>query len=510
MTIYTSPLQATLKLQRQADYARLSDDDEKDPDLRGENVRLQLDECAIFRGQRPDWQHVDSFSDNDISASAHSNDVRPDFDKLMGLVRGSEVDIILCVEVTRLFRKPLEAEVLIDLVWSKKTSLHTIVTTRGGYYDLRTSAGRKAVRNEVNAAAGESDGISDRVRAKKAALARKGMPNGGRRPFGFEADHIAHKEAEKIIWLEGCNRLLAGESANHIFGDWNERGIPTAESKKWYKPTFINMYKRVRYRAFDESGRGIREHNGALYKAIWEGFIDHETSARLDAVLRANEQMDEQRGRPRKYVLSGFAFCGECNRKLGGMIRRDRPSQPKKPRYACRPYDALRRKTGCAKVSRLAEPLEDFVADAVLYRLDSVDFAQVFAEDEQDSIQLKTALDALHTHKQRLDTLVDDYYGANPDGLTREQFLRGKTASEAELERLGREVEKLSSKRAVVGVPIGQTIRDAWGKNTDLGWRRQVIGLIVNKVIVHSGGGKPMYKGRWKFDPNQIEIIWKI
>ncbi|MFD8318493.1 recombinase family protein [Kitasatospora purpeofusca] len=158
-------------LQRVADYARLSDDDAKDPAARGENVAIQLDECALLRMSRPDWLHVASFDDNDISASSYSSEEREDFEKLMALVRASGVDVILCVEVTRLFRKPLEAEALIDLVWSKKTSLHTIVTTRGGYYDLRTSVGRKAIRDAVNTAAGESDNISDRVRSKKAAQA---------------------------------------------------------------------------------------------------------------------------------------------------------------------------------------------------------------------------------------------------------------------------------------------------------------------------------------------------
>lgn len=149
-------LSTTATLARVADYARLSEDDEKDPELRGENVAIQLDECALFRDQRADWQCVGSFKDNDKTASAYGDVVREDFEKLMALVRVSGVDIILCVEVTRLFRKPLEAETLIDLVWTKRTSFHTVVTTRGGYYDLRTSAGRKAVRDAVNAAAGES------------------------------------------------------------------------------------------------------------------------------------------------------------------------------------------------------------------------------------------------------------------------------------------------------------------------------------------------------------------
>lgn len=231
MNIATGTLTST-NLLRVADYARLSEDDAKEPELRGENVGIQIDECELFRMQRPDWQHVGSFKDNDVSASAYGGEIREDFENLMTLVRSSGVDIILCVEVTRLFRKPLEAEVLIDLVWTKRTSFHTVVTTRGGYYDLRTSAGRKAVRDAVNAAAGESDNISDRVRVKKAALARRGMPNGGRRPYGFEPDHITHRETEVTVMREMADRLIKGESARCVIADLNQPGHPHGRGRQ--------------------------------------------------------------------------------------------------------------------------------------------------------------------------------------------------------------------------------------------------------------------------------------
>jgi DNA invertase Pin-like site-specific DNA recombinase len=506
-----------ISVQRVADYARLSEDDEKDPELRGENVAIQLDECAAFREQHLEWRHAGSFKDNDKTASAYGGDlVREDFEKLMSLVRASGVDVIVCVEVTRLFRKPLEAETLIDLVWPKsKTSFHTIVTTRGGYYDLRTSAGRKAVRDAVNAAAGESDNISDRVRGKKAALARKGMPNGGRRPYGFEPDQITLRASETVVMYEMASRLIKGESARHVIADLNERDIPTAEGSKWTKDTMVNMLRRKRYAPYGDTNRGIRVHKGVEYKAVWPAVFDTVTWARLQAALHAHDHLAAKRGNPRKCLLVGFLFCGECDSKLGGSMKRDKPHEPNKPRYKCKVYDGYGTRQGCAKVSRLAEPLEDFVSQAVLYRLDSVDFAAVFAGTEEDSTALRTALESNRLQKLKLDELIDDYYGSNSDQLTREQFMRAKSAAELELERTEGEVEKLSTKRTLTGIPIGQTLTEAWQRNTDLGWRRQLISLIVDKIYVHHGGGKPRYEcaysnAVYKFDPNQVEIIWKV
>jgi site-specific DNA recombinase len=465
--------------------------------------------------QRPDFQYVGSFKDNDISASAHSDEERPDFQRLMTLIRSSGVDVVLCTQATRFTRWPLEAEVVIDLVWRKQTSFHTILTTRGGYYDLRTSAGRKAFRNEITAAAGESDQNSDSARVKKAALARKGMPNGGRRAYGFEPNGIDHRESEIAVMYEMADRRIRRESPRHIICDLNDRGIPTAEGGKWTKATMDNMLRRKRYAPYGDTDRGIRVHKGVEYKAVWKAVFDTVTWEKLQAALNAHDHLTAKRGNPRKYLLAGYLYCNECQSVLGGSMKRDRPHQPNMPRYKCKVYDGYGRRRGCAKVSILAEPLEDWVTQCVLERLDSPELAAIFAEGDDGSAQLKAALDANQIQKARLDELIDDYYGSNPDGLTREQFMRAKSAAELALATTEAEVEKHSAKHAVVGIPIGQTVTEAWLHNTDLGWRRELIGLVVDQIYIKHGGGKPRYECKYsdkayKFDPNRVVIQWKV
>jgi hypothetical protein len=147
----------------------------------------------------------------------------------------------------------------------------------------------------------------------------------------------------------------------------------------------------------------------------------------------------------------------------------------------------------------------------VLFRLESADFAEVFAETEEESSLLKTALDANQAQKMKLDALIEDYYGANPDGLTREQFSRAKAAAEVELQMTERNVVKHTGKRSFVNIPIGQTIREAYDLHAnDLDWVRQLIGLVVDKIIVHPGGRRPLYMGKWRYNMTQTEIIYQV
>ncbi|MFC5664824.1 hypothetical protein ACFP3U_17760 [Kitasatospora misakiensis] len=122
---------------------------------------------------------------------------------------------------------------------------------------------------------------------------------------------------------------------------------------------------------------------------------------------------------------------------------------------------------------------------------------------------MKAALAEHQAKKQKVDVLIAEYYGENPDGLSREQFVLAKASAEASLQACDRTVEKLSTKHSMVTVPAGTALREAWARTPDLGWRRQIVGLALDKVIVHPGGGKYCYK-RWIFDSSKIEITWKV
>src|SRR4051794_37414656 len=125
---------------RVAVYCRISSD-------RGERhgVERQREDC-LARAEREGWEIVwdqvenrDTFIDDDISASTKSRKARPAYKRMIRRVELGEIDVILSYSNSRLTRRPLELEDLIQLHHTTGTRICTIVS---GDDDLSTSDGR--------------------------------------------------------------------------------------------------------------------------------------------------------------------------------------------------------------------------------------------------------------------------------------------------------------------------------------------------------------------------------
>jgi hypothetical protein len=97
-----------------------------------------------------------------------------------------EVEVVLCTEMTRLYRR---LEELLDLIrLAERSNLTRIETTDGSGYYLYTGEGVHAAVSSVNNAVLESRKISDRVKRKHRARAQAGLTNGGSRRYGYEIE----------------------------------------------------------------------------------------------------------------------------------------------------------------------------------------------------------------------------------------------------------------------------------------------------------------------------------
>jgi site-specific DNA recombinase len=497
---------------RTAVYARLSDDEAGE----GENVDIQKTECADHAAEKdPPWEVVGTFEDNDISASRYSTKPRPGYLALLASIRAGAVEAVLVTEMPRLYRRLEELLELIRL--AETTSLRHIEAVDGGGYDLSTGEGIHNAVSAVNNAALESRKISDRAKRKKKAQAKNGAFAGGARPYGYEADGVTVREAEAEVIRWAAAELLKGRGIRSLVAELNRKGLKTSKGHAWRPLNLrrILLSKRI---------VGIRVHQGAEYPAAWPAILDRETWERLQLLLNAEARMvGANRKGGRTYLLTGMIFCGRCGgegRAKAAMIgygKRDQRDLQARRRYYCRATDDRGVQVGCGKVTRLAEPVEALVSQAVLDVLDSDRMAEVLGTAQGD--EMAGLLDAYQDRKLKLDDLVADYASGL---LNREQLAQAKTIVEDAMEDLRRRIDKLSSGRALAALPVGQSIRQAW-QAADLDWRRSLVSLVVERVVIYPGRPGPRRwpadddaellerVGRqWCFDDTKVEIIWRV
>jgi DNA invertase Pin-like site-specific DNA recombinase len=465
-----------------------------------ENIDIQLEEGRAYAAEEG-WQVVAELSDNDISASKYSKKPRLGYQQALELIRANRADGIVITEMSRLYRR---LEELLELIhMAEYTDLRAIATTDGSGYDLSTGEGIHNAVSAVNNAVLESRRLSDRVRRKKKAHARQGRFNGGRRPYGYEADGVTVREHEAEIIREVVRRILNGEALWTIVIDLNQRGILTSTGKAWHPATVREMLKSKRL-------LGIRTHHGVEYPAEWPAVVTAEDWDQVQLILQANrERRRASNPNPRKYLLTGWVECGICHQSMIGSNHQERGRNI--ARYRCFKEDSRAMAHGCGKLYRTADPVDALVAEAVLYRLDSPELASAFSGAEQGT-ELQDLLATYSAKKLKLKDLVKDYASGL---LNREQLAEAKSIVEEALEETRAKLDRLTSGRTLTAIPAGQTIREAWDV-ADTYWRRNLIGLVVERVILHPGHpGKRRWKheptGReWRFDPSSVDIVWKV
>jgi site-specific DNA recombinase len=475
-------------------YARLS----KNRNGLSTNTKIQVAECleeARYYAKTRGLELVlaaDPFEEDDVSASRYSKKPRPKYDMVLNLIRANKVDMIWSTEQERLHRRPREMDELIDL--AETTALKEIYFTSDGEgFNLETPNGIFRARSAVNAAERESRKISERTKRKEADRAKNGLPHGGHRTFGYTADGRSLVEVETAVLDDMAGKTVIGWSYLEISEWLNREGHKTAQGKEWFPITVRNTLRRKRY-------AGIREHLGVEYPATWPAVFDADTWEELQYVIRTRSEKGSGSAGRGRYMLTGLLYCGACGDRLNGEPKRDKPHRPLRKVYVCR---------GCRGINRNAGALEHFIREVITYRLDSPELASLLDKDEKKDRQLKELVAERQMKTRRLTGLLDDY----TDGtLSKTDYLRARTRVEAALADVERELDQLQRSRLNLALSAGESVKDAWMKQSD-GWRRQVISLLTERIVVLPGKTKPFYDCdgvTMRFDPSLVEIDWKV
>ena len=457
-------------------YARISQD------RTGEElgVKRQLLDCRA-EAERRGWHVSEEYVDDDVSA--YSGKKRPAYERMLLDLAEGRRDGVIVWHMDRHHRRPIELERFVDTC--TRAGVRDVVTLSGDI-DLAKGDGLLMARLLSAVAANESDSKRRRGQRKSLEVAQTGIPHmGGPRAFGFQSDKTTHEPAEANVIRDSDSRALAGETLISMATWLQDNDIRTVGGKEWRTNTVRAFLTNPRY-------WGMRVHQGQVIgPATWEPIITAEQGERLQRILLDPARRTNRSAR--RYLLTGLLVCGKCGTRLNSAPRAEIR------RYGCRKGPDSR---GCGGVYIYAQMLEEFIAQAVLYRLDSPFMHEALTDGSTDQEEARTLGDSIQADTNRMDDLATMW--ADGD-ISRTEWSKARNRIQERLERNRRTFARLTHRDAVADyIGQGEQLRAQWD---GLNLSRQV--AIVKAVLNHVTILPANTPGRHGLDPERVVPEWR-
>ena len=466
-------------------YLRLSLD--KSGEMLG--VDRQRDAALDICG-RSGWT-AREYVDNSISASKARGPATA-YGRLMADARAGRIKVVIVWDLDRLTRSPREIEDWIDLCEQHGVRL----VTMDGECDTRTENGRLFLRIKAAVARHEVEHKAARQKAAHAQKAARGLPAGGRRPFGYCQHGPRGIVCPDLVACPGPMLSIVPDEADAIRraaetvitggkgGLWkatldlNAAGLSTTAGGVWHHTELRETLLNPRY-------AGRRMHNGVdAGPGKWPPILDEVTATAVRAVLQ--DPGRRRSGRPASYLLSSIARCGACGDVIHGS------PTPKYPVYSC----ASRR-----HVSVRMSWVDARVVGAVAWRAAQPDFLALFTApaDRGQLAGLRSRETALIGRKK---ALAQAFAGGVIDLAQLDAGTRQLNAELAEVTR---------SMSAVVSSPLFAElleVEDVEGTvrgwyDTDLPRLRDLVGAVAEWELWSPG------RGARSLPDSSVRVDWR-
>ena len=357
-------------------YTRIS----QDPTGKRVRVETQLKDCAEL-ADRLGWTVVDHFCDNDISA--YDGSARPEFERMLSMIKRGEIDAIICWQPDRLYRSMKDLERLVEAT-DRGIEIRSV---NGGDLDLSHSTGRMLARILGSVSRQESELKGERRRRANKQRAVDGVWRADApRVFGYtQRGELLEPEATAV--RQAINDVLDGRSLRSIAMEWNEAGLRTPISARRGGGRWSNL--SLRRVLIKPVYAGLVVYQGKVVgRGEWQAITDEDTHRGLVAYLSDPERRPAT-AFERKHMGSSVYRCSVCDGLLYTVfVSKDRPMM-----YGCKPHK---------HVVRLAEPLDELVTATVLTLLKSTDIASRLAPCEGFDITV------MHAQRAALQARMDE------------------------------------------------------------------------------------------------------
>lgn len=481
-------------------YARISDD----KDLSAAGVGRQVEDCQSLAERRGE-SVAEIYEDNDVSAYKR-NVRRPAFERILKDLEAGRISGVVVYDLDRLARQPRDLERLVTLYETRHGLSFATVT---GDYDLSDPNGLFMARTMVNMANKSSADTARRVKRKHLENAQRGIPVGGTRPFGWQADKRTLDPVEAAVLRQAVADVLAGKPLASVVVEWQDQGLKTTKGNEWTRTSLLKTLTNPRLAGFsarnvqtvNDQGRPVvrreivLDPDGKPVVGVWQPIISPEDFDSLCAVLTVKRPRPGTGGTITKYLFSGLCRCGKCGKPMRGLPR-SRVNGPDTFQYVCQGRAA----GGCGGVSRDGRRVDEFLTTALLAKM------------RQESERASTALTSEPVPWDGLGEMQDAQESvqilskALASGRVTPALIDALDAQERRVKRLERQrAEYLAAKAEAEAVPVQMTREEF--EALPLPTRRKYAEDRLAAVII-----QPMpddKKRRGVFLPDLLQPVWR-
>jgi site-specific DNA recombinase len=286
---------------------------------------------------------------------------------------GERLDGLVVYDIDRLTRDNRHLEDAIEVVEHYGRPILDFTDT----LDLLTDNGRTIARILVATSNKQSADTARRARRKHQALQQAGIPVGGRRPFGWQADKRTLDKDEAETVRVAAPRLLSGAPIGAIVAEWNAHGVVTPSGNGWSRASVKAILRNPRMCGYRARAVRVQRDDGSesAYRmeivrnaendpviGQWEPILSVETWEEVVAVIGAGTQSGRG-SNARVYLLSSILRCGRCGTRMRGFI--PPPGRPTETfSYRCPPKQS----GGCGGM-RIAGPNTDEYITELVFQM---------------------------------------------------------------------------------------------------------------------------------------------
>lgn len=315
-----------IQLRRVAAYARVSTDSEEQLT----SYEAQVDYYTRYIHNKPDWQFVDVYTDEGISAT--NTKKRDGFNRMVSDALDGKIDLIVTKSVSRFARNTVDS---LTTVRKLKDAGVEVYFEKENIWTL-DSKGELLITIMSSLAQEESRSISENVtwgQRKRFADGKVSIPYGqflGYRKGADGLPEIVPEEAEIVRTI--YRMCIEGKSTNAIAKYLTQQEIPTPAGKKvWQRATVESILRNEKYKGsallqkkftVDFLQKKMKVNEGE----VPQYYVEHSHEAIIQPAEWEKAQLELARRKnstKRTYCNGPFAaklVCGDCGEHYGSKV----------------------------------------------------------------------------------------------------------------------------------------------------------------------------------------------